>query len=67
MTGYFFILQGMTPPQARLFVGLLLPTPLLLAGVLLMMRRDDIDRDDVRLESATDRAEESGAEGGDGA
>ncbi len=43
VTGYFFILKGMSPPQSRLFVGLLLPTPLLLAGVLLMMRRDDVD------------------------
>jgi len=43
VTGYFFILKGMSPPQSRLFVALMLPTPLLLAGVLLMMRRDDIE------------------------
>jgi len=46
VTGYFFVLQGMTPPQAQLFVGLMLPAPLILAGVLLMMRGGD-DRPEV--------------------
>ncbi len=45
VTAYFFIVKGMSPPQSRLFVGLLLPTPLLLAGVLLLMRRDDTETD----------------------
>ena len=52
VTGYFFILKGMSPPQSRLIVGLLLPTPLLLAGVLLLMRRDDIE-DGPDVEDAT--------------
>ncbi len=43
-TGYFFILQGVTPPHAQLFVGLMLPMPLVLAGVLLLMRSDSDDR-----------------------
>ncbi len=41
VTGYFFVLQGGSPEGSRLFVALMLPAPLLLAGVLLVLRSND--------------------------
>lgn len=44
-TAYFFVLAAETPALTQLFVALMLPTPLILAGVLLVMRRGDGDDD----------------------
>jgi hypothetical protein len=68
VTGYFFILTGGSPERSRLFVALMLPAPLILAGVLLMMRRDDVDRAaepdrlDRKTGSAAAASEERGEE-----
>ncbi len=67
VTGYFFILQGITPDGSRLFVALLLPAPLLLAGVLLLMRGDDLERDGETGMAAAGRASGGGAEDEGGA